>query len=153
MQNGATSSDIFDSHGSLSSVSRGTLNLINFVYGYRASNSITAQRVAGLAQSMCQSGSLRNVSCEELPIAFTDEMGGCDADNPVPENHTTGSNLTEPQIEPRGMPTDPFGEVTDGDASSQCRQNLKDQIDRLDEQMRSGYTSSKATRSESNDAS
>ena len=142
MQDGATSSEIFDRYGGLDSVSKGTLNLTNFVYGYRASNSMSAQRVAGLAQSMCQSGSLRNVSCEELPITFTDDMGGCDAEPPAPGNRPDDGYPRKPQIESNSMPAGAMVESAARDASPTCRQNLKDQIERLDEQMRRGYTSS-----------
>jgi hypothetical protein len=80
MQGGVSSSDTLARYGGPVSVSGGAVNLVNFVYGYRASASMTAQRLAGLAQSMCQSGSIRNVSCEDLPDTFIAGMGGCDTD-------------------------------------------------------------------------
>lgn len=143
MQSGTSSADAFDRYGGLDSMSRGSLNLINFVYGYRASNSMTAERIAGLAKSMCQSNSLQNVSCDDLPISFTDKLGGCDAGELLPEADSVQDDIAafELPVEPEYAPAD-AELVAVGDDAGLCKKNIQAQIDQLDEQMRSGYTSS-----------
>lgn len=143
MRQGASSSDVFDRYGGLDSLSKGAVNLINYVYGYRASDSVSAQRIAGLTRSMCQSGTLRGVSCADLPLAFTDGQGGCDASDddaatePVPEETAPIASQLERQAPTSASVTAPDPEVL----RDQCRERYREQIDSIDRQMRDGYDS------------
>ena len=48
MRTGMESVDLFDSYGGLDSLSKGTINLINFVYRYKANSTVSSERIAGM---------------------------------------------------------------------------------------------------------
>ena len=143
MRNGASSTDVFDRYGGLGSVSKGALNLINYVYGFRSDDSISPQRIAGLTQTMCEAGTLRDVSCDDLPLQFTDGLGGCEAE----EQDTDADQViaepapTTPQFEQAVRPGQTAVQSSAEDAARRCRDSYQDQIERIDEQMRNGYSS------------
>ena len=52
--------------------------IVNYVYQYEDSRSVTQDRIADLAMGQCQAGAFGSVSCETLPKAYTESGGGCD---------------------------------------------------------------------------
>jgi len=150
MKNGAGSNDIFNQYGGLDSLSKGTINLINYVYVYRLNEDISVDRIAGLTQAKCQAHSLGNVACEELPSSFTDGLGGCGSEDEesVPEQSFVDRQPTELQIEQENRIAEEASLARKREAkarsdenSRQCKERYQTQIDQLDQQMRSGYTS------------
>ena len=153
MKNGAGSDEVFNQYGGLDSVSKGTLSLINYVYVFRTNKDISIERIAALTQAKCQARGLGDVNCEELPLSFTDSLGGCDVegeksapersvaeDPPSPTLQTEQAKQnTEETIRLRETQLKARAE----EASSQCKEKYKAQIDQLDAQMRRGYSSAR----------
>jgi len=169
MHNGAESDDVFDRYGGLYSMGKESLGIVNYVYTFRTSDDISADRIAGLARAKCEAQAFGNVSCEVLPLSFTEELGGCDADeegdaagdeDPAsdPESNPTGELAGEPAagIEPlsSAFPTGaqqassvgPAAPATtqagsDPEQVRQCKKRFRDAIDAVDAEMRQGYSS------------
>ena len=134
MRSGVRSSDLFNLYGGVDALSVGTIGVINYVYSYRTNDDVAVERIASLTQAKCRARSLGDVSCEALPLSYTESFGGCDADPeaieivappPVqqqPVQRSTSTSRSPEQIE-------------------ECKDNYRDQIDEIDAQMRRGYSS------------
>lgn len=146
MRGGMYSSDLFDKYGGIDALSKGSINLINFVYRYQANTTVSTERIAGFATTMCESGSLAGVGCAELPVSFTDSFGGCAADI---EAVAADTPVNVPQQTPPSQATAP-APVRAADPndtrSSDCRRQYMQKIDALDARMRSGYSSAEGER-------
>lgn len=151
MQSGVPSAEIFNRYGGLDTLSKGTIGVINYVYSFRTNADVSAERIAGLSQAKCKARSFGDVSCEVLPLSFTETIGGCNAEDieetsdgqPV-QIATTMSSLSERTLtETRAArPTQqPETDEVDNEAVERCKKKYRDQIDAIDAQMRSGYTS------------
>lgn len=148
MKTGAESSAVFDRYGGLSALSRGSVSLISYVYQYRTNNDVSAERVAALSVAKCQARSFGDVGCEQLPDGFTSRLGGCEQ----------GDEKASPAALPfvNATPSQAFSLPQDSIASQQedyratrareeqqrtdCRERIRSQIDKINAQMRSGYT-------------
>ncbi len=149
MQGGAASDQVFNSYGGLGVLSRGSIGVINYVYSFRTNDNVTAERIAGLAQAKCQAKGFGDVSCEALPLSFTERLGGCDAeaDNemrsapPIAEPAAAlGPQSSTAMVNTNGARA-PASGTNDQERTEQCKNRYRDQIDAIDAQMRSGYTS------------
>ena len=148
MRGGMYSSDLFDKYGGLDALSKGSINLINFVYRYQANADISSERIAGFAQTMCESGNLPGGGCADLPVAFTDSLGGCgaDLDTAVSDARRTAPPAAETQASQ--VPTAAPARLPDptDKRSSDCRRRYMKQVEELDAQMRGGYSSAQGER-------
>lgn len=120
MRGGASSSDVFDRYGGPDVVSRSTMSIINYVYGYRSSDDISSERIGALADAECRARSLGDVRCEALPMSYQNSIGGCDK----PANIVANDEVTE---------------VRTDDAIERCKKPYRDQIDAIEAQMFRGY--------------
>ncbi len=123
MRAGLTSDAVFDLYGGANQVSPGTVNIINYVFRFRADTGVPAERITSLAHSMCEAGSLGDVRCELLP--YGQDMGSNRCNPDAGSYHAAA----EP----------PATGATTNAASEQCKQGARDEIDAIDAQMRQGY--------------
>jgi hypothetical protein len=161
MKSGAGSSTVFDSYGGLGALSKGSVSLISYVYQFRTNDDVSAERVSALATAKCRARAFGDVSCEQLPAAFTNRIGSCDKDedddghSSLDEGHTDVMGVQAMQIQGAGRnPTDSSlqganaslpesnrkAKATEEEKRLQCRANIKTQIDSINTKMRSGYT-------------
>ena len=105
MQAGSRSDELFDRYGGLDSLSKGSINIINYVYGYRSNGGVSAERIAALTQAKCRARALGEVSCESLPLSYTDSIGGCDPEEEQDEDGapTTRTSTTNPYAQMPGQ--------------------------------------------------
>jgi len=141
MRAGSRSDEIFNRYGGLDALSKGSIGVINYVYSFRTNADVTEQRIGGLAQTKCRAGSFGEVSCEVLPLSFTEGLGGCDADDLV-ETEEPPTAMPEAIEEPIGYRAAPTtGDPRSGELTQQCKKRYRDQIDAIDAEMRRGYSS------------
>lgn len=145
MQNGVASDQLFDKYGGLNALSKGTIGLINYVYSHRSNDAVSAQRVAGLATARCEARALGDVSCEALPMDFTEKFGGCGEARP--EEPVAIQQATQFRSVQRQRPV--ASSVAGGGKSHEreeeraekCRAKYQRQLDQIDSEMRAGYSS------------
>lgn len=150
MQGGVSSSDLFNRYGGVDALSKGSINLINYVYGFRTSGNVTAERIASLTQAKCKARSLGDVSCEALPLSYTESIGGCDAteeDLAAVEGTTSAAALNSaPVTGSSNAAAETRAERAAADQRREaqresCKDRYRDKIDEIDAEMRRGYSS------------
>jgi hypothetical protein len=144
MRTGVASDQIFDRYGGLNAVSKGTINLVNYVYTHRANDTVSVERIAGLSEARCNAGSLGDVSCAALPVGFTQRLGGCNRAQPEGPETTPAATRAFSVPGPRptsAAPAAPTRTERDAERTRQCIENYQRQLDRIDSKMRAGYSS------------
>lgn len=149
MRKGIASDEVFNRYGGLDALSRGSIGVINYVYSYRTNLDVTAERIAGLTQAKCKAKGFGDVSCEVLPLSFTESLGGCDAEEgeslqPAAANGEAAAPFGEqPQatIVSGNQASQQVVAASDKELIEQCKKSYRDQIDAVDAQMRNGYSS------------
>ncbi len=148
MQSGVTSAEIFQAYGGVDALSKGAIGIVNYVFSFRSTDQVSAERVAALTEVRCQARVLGDVRCETLPRQFTKRFGGCDAgkeDDAVQAAYSVqNGGLME-----NAVATNPAAAgssrtsaaAVDKEAVEQCKKRYRDQIDAIDAEMRRGYTS------------
>jgi len=141
MRAGSRSDEVFNRYGGLDSLSKSSIGVINYVYSFRTNDDVTEERIGGLAQAKCQAGSFGEVSCEVLPLSFTEGLGGCDADELVetPESATAAGDVIGNPSASRTVPR--ADDSRNSELTQQCKKRYRDQIDAIDAEMRRGYSS------------
>ncbi|MDX2411270.1 MAG: hypothetical protein QNK16_04055, partial [Woeseiaceae bacterium] len=114
---------------------------INYVYSFRTNDDVTEERIGGLAQAKCRAGSFGEVSCEVLPLSFTEGFGGCDAEELAEsqEPATARPDVVENPTASRSVPR--ADDSRSSELIQQCKKRYRDQIDAIDAEMRRGYSS------------
>lgn len=154
MRRGFGSDEVFDRYGGLGSLSKGSVGVINYVYSFRTNDGVSVERIAGLAQAKCEARSFGDASCEALPISFTERIGGCNAGDEE-DTATQTTQASDPQEIQAELPAAPAQDgamdasaasrlqvgAGDEEITEQCKKKYRDQIDAIDAQMRSGYSS------------
>ena len=138
MRAGVKSDEVFDRYGGLDALSRSSLGVINYVFLFRTNNDVTVERIAGLADAKCSVGSFGDASCEELPQAFTDTIGGCDGD--LQDEAIIAETRAETNLAARA-PQQSANSGRSLEAIDACKQHYRDEIDEIDADMRRGYGS------------
>lgn len=159
MRDGASSAELFSRYGGLDSLSKGTINIINYVYGYRANKDVSVERVAALTQAKCRARSLGDVSCGALPFTYTEQLGGCDATSKEAEATSVASEqfaaplpaLREAEEAQRAssdaqLSFDVASKARAEQQRQQCRHSTQRSIDNINAQMRGGYSSEQGER-------
>lgn len=151
MQSGVPSDEVFNRYGGLDTLSKGSIGVINYVYSFRTNDKVSAERIAGLSQAKCKAKSFGDVSCDALPLSFTETLGGCDVEGveEISEERTaqvatTMSSLnkrTSAEVTSATAAQRPATATNDKEAVERCKKKYRDQIDAIDAEMRSGYTS------------
>ncbi|MGB5335018.1 MAG: DUF4124 domain-containing protein [Woeseiaceae bacterium] len=160
MKRGVASSTVFDQYGGLSTLSRGTVSLISYVYQYRTNDDVSAERVAALSVAKCKAKSFGDVSCEQLPVDYTNSWGGCETiekdggvDDLPPVNATPArqaARQTHFQVSPETLPRQQAdvrqSQARDEQRRATCKERIRDRIDSINAQLRSGYSASQGVR-------
>ncbi len=140
MRSGARSDEVFDRYGGLDSLSKGSIGVINYVYTFRTNDDVSIDRIAALTQAKCQARSLGEVSCETLPVSFTQSLVSCN-----PELEEDRAIVREEPLNP--APAVPrqnraaASTARSAEMVAQCKKNFRDAIDARDAEMRHGYSS------------
>ena len=141
MRAGSRSDEIFNRYGGLDALSKGSIGVINYVYSFRTNTDVTEERIGGLAQAKCRAGSFGEVSCEVLPLSFTEGFGGCDADD-LAETQEPSIAMSDGVERPAASRATPREDDSRSDEITQrCKKRYRDQIDAIDAEMRRGYSS------------
>lgn len=165
MKSGVTSSDVFDQYGGLSALSRGSVGLISYVYQYRTNDDVSAERVAALSLAKCEANSFGDLSCEQLPRAYTGQMGGCEVPDATrhglmeemlernggvqsasPSNTATASRTrTRVSAEARSREHAERRQAKEWEEQrrAECKQRIQRSLDAINAEMRSGYSASR----------
>ena len=157
MKRGRGSADLFSTYGGLEGLSKSAVNIINYVYQFRHSSDLSADRIAALTGNKCKARAFGEASCEAMPFAYIEKIGGCDekdpdetqdpvevagAPTPAAENLATESLPMEtltaaPDMERSSQATS----FDSNDQVASCKKRLQTQIDSINAQMRNGYSS------------
>ena len=150
MQSGITSAEVFQAYGGVDALSRGVIGIVNYVYSFRTSEQVSAERIASLTEVKCQAQALGDVSCETLPRQFTKRFGGCNAEVESSTQQAAYAVQGDGTFDtPVATPTAatvagrPTSIAADKEAVEQCKKRYRDQIDAIDAEMRRGYSSEK----------
>lgn len=156
MRTGTTSAQIFARYGGLDSLSKGTLGIINYVYGFRSNNDVSVERIASLTQAKCRARSLGDVSCEALPLSYSEPLGGCDADeNDTDEAavstrteassaaaaSTQPNTLSQKTINNNSRAANEAAREREEQSHVRCKESKRKAIDAINARMRSAYSS------------
>lgn len=167
MKRGVDSSTVFDGYGGLSSLSGESVSLISYVYQYRTNDEVSAEKVAALSLAKCEAGSFGDVSCERLPRAYTIRLGGCDTPEEIADAVMIGrmqgsgavksppsTNAAVPsQTRTYGSPEAralAYAERREAEEREEhrrtaCRKDIREEIDAINAEMRSGYSASRGS--------
>jgi hypothetical protein len=144
MRAGIPSDQLFDRYGGLDSLSRGSLGVINYVYSFRSNDDVSVDRIAALTQAKCQASAFGDVSCEAMPLSFTESLGGCDASDEerraAEAQQGVESVQTSQQPVHLAAPRSTSSTRSPEDVAT-CKQHYRDAIDEIDAEMRRGYSS------------
>lgn len=150
MKAGTSSATVFDRYGGLSALSRGSVGLISYVFQYRTNEDVSAERVAALSVAKCRVRSFGDVGCEQLPAAFTNRLGGCqqDDENGGPLPFAGAAHGQSPPPEPNLSQQARYRETRalKETRSKACKEGIREQIDKINSEMRSGYSSSRGNK-------
>lgn len=152
MRAGMTSSEVFNRYGGVDALSKGALGTINYVYGFRTNEDVTVEHIAALTDAKCKARSLGDVNCEALPVAYTESIGGCNAQREETDEmvEQAGDIIRAPDLQPPQRDSADPGSSVAGDHAAptrsaeiteQCKQRYRDAIDAIEAEMRRGYTS------------
>ena len=149
MKGGSDSSEVFDRYGGLDSLSRGAVGLISYVFQYRRSEDVSAERIAALAQSQCAARSFGNMTCKELPLSFAETLDTCGAEEdeePAPAQSAFTAPATSLEPGSRVDASDIASSRRDDEqrqveATRECKERVQAAIDRIDVRSRSGHSS------------
>jgi hypothetical protein len=141
MRAGSRSDEIFNRYGGLDALSKGSIGVINYVYSFRTNTDVTEERIGGLAQAKCRARSFGDVSCEALPLSFTEGLGGCDADHADETQEPSMATSAAIESSGAGRPAPKVDDSRSGEMTQQCKTQYRDRIDAIDAEMRRGYSS------------
>lgn len=154
MRSGTDSSTVFDRYGGLGTLSKASVSLISYVFQFRTNSDVSVERISALATSKCQVRAFGDASCEQLPVSFTNRIGGCDDNeersddvelalaSAVQQPAPLPDGKREPQRNAALQARERQARAREEEQRSQCEQNIKAQIGGINAQMRSGYSSS-----------
>ena len=78
MRQGVDKDRMFEQFGGPDAFDDSATKIVNYVYQYQNTRSMSQDRIAELAAAQCKTGTFGGVNCETLPKAYTDSGGGCD---------------------------------------------------------------------------
>lgn len=156
MQDGALSGQIFDQYGGINALSPTSIALINYVFTYKHNYEASAARITELAVRRCEVGSFGNTDCDQFPVRFVDELGGCHGsavfqannqktESPSFDNEQQSSNVPgQPAaIQLAGVNTaQPQADLLSQgvESAAECRGRVQLSIDRVYLQMRRSHS-------------
>ena len=118
MRAGLTSPEVSNRYGGADAISEGAAATIKYVYGFRSDDRATVEQIATRSESMCEAGSLGALSCDALPVMYTDTIEGCGAPRQL--------------AEPSGLPRS-------SEQTAACKKRYRDAIDEIDAEILRDY--------------
>ncbi|MEE9321586.1 MAG: DUF4124 domain-containing protein [Granulosicoccus sp.] len=147
MQDGVVSSQIFDQYGGINALSPTSIALINYVFTYKHNFEASVERIAQLAVMRCKVGSFGATDCDQFPVRFVDELGGCrgsevfqidDQEIEIPsidsdqQSSNVPAQLTATQLAGVNPALSQTGLLNQGvETAAECRERVQLSIDRV----------------------
>lgn len=149
MRQGVDKGRLFDQFGGPDAFDDGATKIVNYVYQYEDTRSMSQDRIAELAVAQCRTGSFGDVSCQSLPKSYTDSGGGCDgsfstasADYSVDVFAIHRDQAEERQQASQELYRKQVAELSEQSAQlahgTQCQQKIQQQIARIEGQIWAG---------------
>jgi hypothetical protein len=149
MRQGVDKGRLFDQFGGTEAFDAGATRIVNYVYQYRDTQSMSQDRIAELAVAQCKTGSFGDVSCQSLPKSYTDSGGGCDGSfsttsadygvdvfaihrDQAEERQKASNELYQQQVEALSNSNAQLARGT------QCQQKIQQQIAQIDARIHAG---------------
>jgi len=129
LKKGMEPSVLIDQYGGPGYISNVTLNVINFVSGFRYNKNVSAQKVGAIAYSKCSNRGFGNLQVSELPPEIRP------TEDPVPE---TSDGTSSPSRFAPGPVTQTQQAAREDNRQRQCL-NYEQQLENLNRSMRQGY--------------
>ncbi|HEY3487795.1 MAG TPA: hypothetical protein VGL10_06990 [Gammaproteobacteria bacterium] len=136
MQAGTGAKEEFDMHGGLDAISKGMLNIINYVHTHRVNKGIAPARIGSLTLARCQNGAFGKLEYSDLPEEYDPDYQQENGFERYPDAFLPAEQ-SAPMETPAIDSTDDQDSVAANPACLQYRQRIR----QLDEQMRTGYSS------------
>ena len=125
MRAGLTSPEVSNRYGGPDAMSEGAAATIDYVYGFRSDDAVTVEQISSRTESMCEDGSLGELSCATLPAMYTDTIADCGAP---------------------GRLAEPSGSGRSSEQTAACKKRYRDAIDEIDAEILRDYRPEQADR-------
>jgi hypothetical protein len=79
MREGRSADSVFSEYGGIDALRPTTISIINYVYTHRLNVSTVPARIAQLSAARCDASAYGNPTCDQFPLPYIKEAGGCDA--------------------------------------------------------------------------
>jgi len=132
LQRGTEPSTLISKYGGPGYIDPITLNVINFVSGFRFSTEVPASKVGGLAYNKCKSGGFGKIQTSDLPVEILPHVDEVDeaTESPTPMQFPSQS---APAAERYSR------NKADDNSRQQLCQDYDQRLDELNRAMRRGY--------------
>lgn len=132
LQHGTEPSTLISRYGGPGYIDPVTLNVINFVSGFRFSTEVPASKVGGLAYNKCKSGGFGKIQTGNLPVEILQPVGEVDkaAESPAPMQFPSQPAPTAERYSRN---------KADDNSRQQLCQDYDRHLDELNRAMRRGY--------------
>jgi hypothetical protein len=149
MRQGVDKGRLFEQFGGSDAFDNGATRIVNYVYQYENTRSMSQDRIAELAVAQCRSGAFGAVSCASLPKSYTDSGGGCDgsfspnsADYSVDVFAIHRDQAEERQKASQELYNQQVAELSASyanlEAGTQCQQKIQQQISQIESRIYAG---------------
>lgn len=140
---------LFDQFGGPDAFDDGATKIVNYVYQYQDTRSMSQDRIAELAVARCKTGAFGGVNCESLPTSYTESGGGCGESFSAPradysvdvfaihrakaeERQQASAELNKKQAEELQK------HYADVERGTQCRQKIEQKIFQIELRIQAG---------------
>ena len=79
MREGQSADDAFMTYGGINALRPTTISIINYVYSHKHNTATVPARIAQLSAARCDASAYGNPTCDQFPIGYINEAGGCEA--------------------------------------------------------------------------
>lgn len=135
MKGGYDSKQEIDSRGGINNISKKLLSIINDIYYYRVSASVSADKIASTIQTKCRNGVYGQLEEMDIPEQYYDRSRNLSSPRHGIDIPTQGNT----QSEGRGIKK--FDNPDVDAMSKKACENARQRIKQIDAAMRSGYSS------------
>ena len=150
MRAGNDADVVFDQYGGINALSKSSIAIINYVYSFKQTPDVSANRISSLTMAKCNARSFGDVACKDLPDDFQRTIGpyGCDEDKaleqgipPAPQTlPNPASGAVEAQPMRKSSATPPANASNQDQAViSDCKARYDQRIAEVDVLLREGY--------------
>ena len=126
-----------------------TTKIVNYVYQYQNTKSMTHDRIAELGVAQCNTGAFGDVSCESLPKPYTEAGGGCGESFSARRakysvdvfaiHRAEAKERQQAMVEVRNKQAQERQKrYADLESGTQCRQKIQQQISGIESRIRAG---------------